>query len=182
MKTGKKTGAVHTPLIVQNLAKYGKKAGDPLFQLVADWLRSAHHYGNIGPTSCSSIGLLNAEDEGPYKTRNALINRFLIAVVMGDHAIIRRFAASVKRVHERRGDGSDPFNDSLPFYIPSLNPALARLARNTVGTTLPTKAREITKTLLDLGGPQISERTARRRRKELGLKPGKPGRPRKAQK
>jgi len=180
MKTGKKSVTVHTPLAVKNLAKYGKKAGDPLFELVENWLRDAHYFGSVGE-NCINTGALLSEAAGAHQTRNLLLNRFLVAVALCNHGEIRRIADAVKRVHARKEYIGDQ-NVSFPFHVPMVNPALAKLARNTVGTTLPTKAREISKTLSELGGPQISERTARRRRKDLGLKPGKPGRPRKTQK
>jgi len=163
---------------VENLAKHGRKSGYDHFSMVEEWLVEAHHLGDAFGGEKGTLRFAIEDETRPKLT--VLLNWFLCAVAFNERLALRRFADVVNKVHARAGAkcGGD-CDSSFPFSVPHVDPALANLARNTAGTTIPTKAREIRTTLSDLGGPQISERTARRRRRDLGLKPGKPGRPRK---
>ena len=170
-----------TPRKILNLARHGKTAGDPVFDEVADWLRIAHYFGVVGKNRIYSSALFNTEDKGNLQARNRLLNRFLVAVALGQHSAIRRIADAVKRVHSRKeyvGDRDDLF----PFHVPLVAPQILKLARNSIGTTTAVTPRELMQSLSELGGRPISERKARRLRNDFGLKPGKPGRPRKPKK
>jgi hypothetical protein len=167
-----------------NRAMHGKKSGDQYFELVFNALRIAHHKGAMNgdcdnPSAWSISGYpMFPDSSGEPQDICHLVNAFFQAVLWNRPNEIRRIAGAVTRVHSRKefvGDRGD-LESMFPFSCRPAKPVIANLIKNSAGSTLATKAREIAGAAADFDHG-ISDRSARRLRKALGLKPCKRGRP-----
>jgi hypothetical protein len=181
---------------ITNLAYHGRKSGNPTLVRVlqcltelylgSDWRelpdgRQTRRIFSWWGIRCLGNRVSYAEVPWSEKVArrasvtNALINQFMFAVLRGNHRTIRRIADAVKLTQDR-------LDVDTIVYVKARNPRLLKIIRNSVGSTLPTKAREIREAIASENCPDISERTARRYREGMGLKPGKRGRPPKSPK
>ena len=177
---------------LRNLAMYGRKSGDPLLGLVlkcltnlylGDWteLPDGVHRRRIWSwwgTHYSQTERSYSEEpwsekiDGRGSATNALINRFILSVFTGDHLAIRRIEEAVKRANRRM------MEVGIHDIQQPRSPQILELIRTTAGATIPIEASKIQEAFVDMGGAQISERTARRHRAFLGVKAAKRGAPR----